>query len=205
VEAADDICYSIIDLEDGCSLGLVNFTEALSLFEAVITKSKSKLGKLASIGSQAEKIGYLRALAIADLMDECTSLFLDNETGILSGSFDNALCDQCPSKDALVQIIKISIDKIYSARSVVEVEAAGHEVLPGLIEEFVRTGEMVMKGGKSRKYLNLQKLFPTEITVSIKTNPDDYYLMLRNVVDYVSGMTDRHAISLYRKIKGMGL
>jgi dGTPase len=205
VEAADDICYSIIDLEDGCSLGLVNFTEALSLFEAVITKSKSKLGKLASIGSQAEKIGYLRALAIADLMDECTSLFLDNETGILSGSFDDALCDQCPSNDGLVQIIKISIDKIYSARSVVEVEAAGHEVLPGLMEEFVRTGEMIMKGGNSRKYSNLQKLFPPEITISIKTNPDDYYLMLRNVVDYVSGMTDRHAISLYRKIKGMGL
>jgi dGTPase len=205
VEAADDICYSIIDLEDGCSLGLVNFTEALPLFEAVITKSKSKLGKLESLGSQAEKIGYLRALAIADLMDECTSLFLDNESDILNGRFDLALCDQCHSKNALKQIIKISIDKIYSARSVVEVEAAGHEVLPGLLEEFTCTGAMILQDKLSRKYSNLQKLFPQEITMAIRNEPDNYYLMLRNVVDYISGLTDRHAISLYRKIKGMSL
>lgn len=205
VEAADDICYSIIDLEDGCSLGLVNFSEALPLFEAVITKSRSKLGKLDSLGNQAEKIAYLRALAIADLMDECTTLFLDNENDILQGIFDRALCDECPSADALKQIIGISIDKIYSALSVVEVEAAGHEVLPGLLEEFTMTGAMILEGRKSRKYSNLQKLFPAEIINSIKVQPDNYYHMLRNVVDYISGMTDKHAISLYRKIKGMSL
>ena len=205
VEAADDICYSIIDLEDGCSLGLVNFQEALPLFEAVINKSRSKLGKLDSLGSHAERIGYLRALAIADLMDECTTLFLDNEDAILNGSFDQALCDECQSRDALKKIIKISVDKIYSARSVVEVEAAGHEVLPGLLEEFTRTGSMMLEGKTSRKYSNLQKLFPPEIINSIKTQPDNSYHMLRNVVDYISGMTDRHAISLYRKIKGMSL
>ncbi len=205
VEAADDICYSIIDLEDGCSLGLVSFSEALPLFEAVITKSRSKLGKLESLGSQDEKIGYLRALAIADLMDECTTLFLDHENDILQGIFDQALCDESPSRNALKQIIKISIDKIYSARSVVEVEAAGHEVLPGLLEEFTRTGAMMLEGRTSRKYSNLEKLFPAEIINSIKNQPDNCYQMLRNVVDYISGMTDRHAISLYRKIKGMSL
>ena len=205
VEAADDICYSIIDLEDGCSLGLVNFGDALELFEAVITKSKSKLGKLASIGSRPEKISYLRALAIADLMDECTTLFLDHENEILDGHFDQALCDECSSKDGLKQIIRISIDKIYSARSVVEVEAAGHEVLPGLLEEFTKTGALIMQKKTSRKYSNLQKLLPTEITSSINNNPDNYYLMLRNTVDHISGMTDRHALSMYRKIKGMSL
>ena len=96
VEAADDICYSIIDLEDGCSLGLVNYNDAKALFESVISKSKSKLGKLESIGSQAGRIGYLRALAIADLMDECSALFLEHEKDILCGSFDQALCDECP-------------------------------------------------------------------------------------------------------------
>jgi dGTPase len=205
VEAADDICYSIIDLEDGCSLGLVNFQEAFPLFEAVINKSRSKLGKLDSLGSQAEKIGYLRALAIGDLMDECTTLFLDNEESILNGSFDQGLCDECHSRDALKEIIRISIDKIYSARSVVEVEAAGHEVLPGLLDEFTTTGSMMLEGKTSRKYSNLQKLFPPEIINSIKGQPNNYYHMLRNVVDYISGITDRHAISLYRKIKGMSL
>ena len=205
VEAADDICYSIIDLEDGCSLGLVSFTEAKHLFEAVITKSKSKLGKLEGIRSQAEKIGYLRALAIADLMEECTTIFLDHENEILNGKFDKALCDVCPSKEALKQIIKISIDKIYCARSVVEIEAAGHEVLPGLLEEFTKACTLIMEQKTSRKYSNLQKLLPDGMISSIKADPKNYYMMLRNTIDYISGMTDRHAISLYRKIKGMSL
>lgn len=205
VEAADDICYSIIDLEDGCSLGLVSYEEARSLFESVISKNKSKLGKLDSLSNQPEKIGYLRALAIADLMEECTTLFLDYEKDILSGKFDRALCDECNSKDALKQIIKISIDKIYCARDVVEIEAAGHEVLPGLLDEFTKTGEFLMRKGDSRKYRNLQKLLPGEVETTITSNPGNYYAMLRTVVDFISGMTDRHAISLYRKIKGMSL
>ncbi|HEX6225615.1 MAG TPA: deoxyguanosinetriphosphate triphosphohydrolase [Chryseolinea sp.] len=205
VEAADDICYSIIDLEDGCSLGLVSYHDAKMLFESVITKSKSKLGKLEAIGGQAERIGYLRALAIADLMDECSTLFLENEDAILNGTFDQALCDQCPSQDSLKQIIAISIEKIYRARSVVEIEAAGHEVIPGLLNEFTQAGVHLMEHKVSRKYGNLQKLLPLEITSKIKSNPGDYYLMLRDIVDFISGMTDRHAISLYRKIKGMSL
>jgi dGTPase len=205
VEAADDICYSIIDLEDGCSLGLVSYQDAKVLFESVITKSKSKLGKLESIGGQAERIGYLRALAIADLMDECSALFVENEKDILSGSFDQALCDECPSHDSLKQIIKISIEKIYRARSVVEIEAAGHEVIPGLLDEFSQAGVHLMEQKVSRKYGNLQKLLPLEISTNVKSNPGNYYLMLRDIVDFISGMTDRHAISLYRKIKGMSL
>lgn len=204
VEAADDICYSIIDLEDGCSLGLVSFNDARLLFESVINKSREKLGKLDSLTNRAEKIGYLRALAIADLMEECTALFLDNEADILSGRFDKALCDECASSKALKQIIKVSIDNIYCARSVVEVEAAGHEVLPGLLEEFSTTGLHLMEGKASRKYANLTKLLPPEVVNAIQ-DCGDLYLMLRNVVDFVSGLTDRHAISLYRKIKGMSL
>ena len=205
VEAADDICYSIIDLEDGCSLGLVNYNDAKALFESVISKSKSKLGKLESIGGQAERIGYLRALAIADLMDECSALFLEHEKDILCGSFDQALCDECPSSNSLKQIIKISIEKIYRARSVVEIEAAGHEVIPGLLDEFTQSGAHLMEQKISRKYGNLQKLLPPEIAANAKSNPGNYYLMIRDIVDFISGMTDRHAISLYRKIKGMSL
>ena len=205
VEAADDICYSIIDLEDGCSLGLVSYEEAKSLFENVLTKNKSKLGKLDQLASQQEKIGYLRALAIGDLMDECATLFLDHEKEILSGKFDIALADECPSKEALRLIIKVSVEKIYKARKVVEIEASGHEVLPGLLEEFTKAGEYLMENKSSRKYSNLQKLLPPEIESAIRMSPTDYYLMLRLIIDFVSGLTDRHALSLYRRIKGMSL
>jgi dGTPase len=203
VEAADDICYSIIDLEDGCSLGLVSYADAKNLFEGVITKNKSKLGKLSHLQTMPEKIGFLRALAIGDLMQECTSLFLEHEKEILEGKFDQALADECPSKNGLKEIISLSVEKIYKARMVVEIEASGHEVLPGLLEEFVKAGSSLVEKTKSRKYENLQKLIPEDIASAILSSPADHYNMLRNIVDFVSGMTDKHALSLYRKIKGI--
>ena len=205
VEAADDICYSIIDLEDGCSLGLVGYEEARSLFEGVLTKNKTKLGKLDQLPSQQEKIGYLRALAIGDLMDECSSLFLDHEEEILSGKFDQALADHCTSKNGLKEIINVSVEKIYKARQVVEIEAAGHEVLPGLLEEFTKAGFYLMQKIKSRKYQNLQLLLPPEVRADIELQSNNTYHMLRLIIDFVSGLTDRHALSLYRKMKGMSV
>lgn len=205
VEAADDICYSIIDLEDGCSLGLVSYEEAKELFEGVIVKNKNKLGKLDHLGSLQEKTGYLRALAIGDLMEECSSLFLEHEQEMLSGTFDRALADECFSKSALKEIINVSGEKIYRARKVVEIEAAGHEILPGLLHEFIRAGMSLSEVKPSRKYANLGKLLPPEIQVAIRSHPQDDYQMLRLIIDFVSGLTDRHALSLYRKIKGISL
>jgi dGTPase len=204
VEAADDICYSIIDLEDGCSLGLVSYDEAKALFENVITKNKTKLGKLDQLTSREEKIGFLRALAIGDLTEECTTIFLDHEKEIINGTFDAALVESCSAKRALKEIIDISIQKIYRARHVVEIEASGHEVLPGLLQEFVKTGLNVMNRKQSRKYNNLALLLPVDVVSSISENPDNTYNMLRQVIDFISGLTDRHALSLYRKIKGIG-
>jgi dGTPase len=205
VEAADDICYSIIDLEDGCNLGLVPYNDARALYEGVITKSRTKLGKLASLHSLSERIGYLRALAIGDLMEECAALFLDYEAEILDGKFDHALADHCPSKDGLSAIIDQSVRLIYRARQVVEIEATGHEVLPGLLEEFTKAGDYLMKNLKSRKYGNLQLLLPEETRLAILEGKGDTYTMLRHVLDFISGLTDRHALSLFRKLKGISL
>ncbi len=204
VEAADDICYSIIDLEDACSLGLVQYDEAKDLFENIITKGKSKLGKLQQLKSKQERIGFLRALAIGDLMDECATLFLDSEQQMLEGKFNQALADLCSSSQALKQIIDVSIKKIYRARQVVEIEAAGHEVLPGLLQEFLTAALQTLEGHKSRKYENLMLLLPEDTLLNLKQQ-SDYYTLTREIVDFVSGLTDRHAISLYKRIKGFAV
>jgi dGTPase len=203
VEAADDICYSIIDLEDGCSLGLVTLDDTIALLAAIL-KDDFKPEKLAKIVSRAEKIGALRALVIKKLVDELSQIFLDNEQDILEGSFDKALVDECTSKHALKEIINESVEKIYQARQVVEIEAAGHEVLPGLLEEFIIAGDHAMNGSDSRKYQNLQKLLPPEAVTQIVEH-NDTYTMLRLIIDFVSGLTDRHALSLFRKIKGISI
>jgi dGTPase len=202
VEAADDICYNIIDLEDACRLGLVSFDNTVELLASIL-KDDFKPEKFNRFAGPNEKIGILRALAIKKLVDECTDVFLAHEPQILAGTFDCALTDQCSSKVALDIISKISIEKIYRARHVVEIEASGHAVLPGLLEEFTQAGTCLMHQQKSRKYQNLILLFPEEIRQSIALQPENHYHMLRLVIDFISGLTDRHAISLYRKVRGI--
>lgn len=204
VEAADDICYSIIDLEDGCRLGLVSFSDTVELLSTILggKLDKSKLGTLTDLN---QKLGILRAMAIGELIDASTDVFLNYEDQILAGSFDEALTDLCIHRSALKTIGDVSIAKIYHAKDVVEIEASGHQILPGLMEEFSKTGEHLMHKKVSRKYNNLSLLLPPEIVSSIRGNGGEPYDMLRDVIDFISGLTDRHALSLYRKIKGISL
>ena len=201
VEAADDVCYSIIDLEDGCRLGLVSFDETVELL-APILKDKIDRKKLSGDQSLNKKLGTLRALVIGELIAASSMIFLDNEGDVINGKFDKALVDLCNFSEALKNISDVSVQKIYRARQVVEIEAAGHEVLPGLLKEFVTAGDLLRKKERSRKYGNLALLFPPEIGKAI-IESDREYTMLRQVIDFVSGLTDRHALSLFRKIKGI--
>ncbi len=201
VEAADDICYNIIDLEDGCRLGLVSVADTIELMAGIL-KADFNPEKANRIKSVDEKIGVLRAMAIGKLINDAVDVFLQNETEILSGSFDHALTDLGSYKNELNAIIDISITKIYRARHVVEIEAAGFEVLPGLLEEFIKAAEHLVKKNQSSKYANLARLLPDETKTVIQASPDNTYLHFREIIDFVSGMTDTHAISLYRKIKG---
>jgi dGTPase len=204
VEAADDICYSIIDLEDGCRLGLITFNETVELLSGIL-REKLNRSKLAATNDLNQKLGVLRALAIGELIDACTEVFLSQEQAMLDGTFDQALTDLCVFSESLTQISKLSIEKIYHAKHVVEIEASGHQVLPGLLEEFAETGMHIIGQKHSRKYNNLRLLLPLDLAASIESKPGDVYHMLRNVIDFISGLTDRHALSLYRKVKGISL
>ncbi len=184
-------------------LGLLpaDFDETVDMMASLLGSqfNQEKLKKHISLN---EKLGVLRALAIGKLVDECTEIFLSEEQAILDGKFDIPLTDVCPSKPALDSIGNVSVEKIYRSRHVVQIEASGHEVLPGLLNEFVIAGFHLANKNESRKYANLALLLPEEVRYSIEQNPNDTYGVLRNVIDFVSGLTDRHALSLFRTIKG---
>lgn len=205
VEAADDICYNIIDLEDGCRLGLVSFEEAKNLLVA-LTGDLYQPQKFEKIKIQDEKLGVLRAMAIGNLIKEVTEAFLNNEESILNGSFDKALTDLIPSTRILNDILSLSVSKIYRSRNVLEIEVAGFEVLHGLLHSFITASFNYInhKNNCSARDKSLLRLLPEEYKVCHLENPDQYNVIM-NIIDFIASMTDKYAISLYRNIKGISI
>jgi dGTPase len=199
MEAADDICYRIMDLEDGFRLGLVSFAEAEELiFPLVDSKNLEGYNKR----DEREKIGYLRAKAISDLVSELAKTFLDEEENILSGSLNDHLISITPKANPLKEIMDVSVDKIYRARNVVEREVAGYEVLGGLLDTFIHAYNDYLEGNQSKRTLAIINLLPKRFVVD---KGDDLYNRLLTIIDFISGMTDSFAVSLFRKIKGISL
>lgn len=206
VEAADDICYSIIDLEDGCTLGLVPLEESIQLFAEIIGE-KFSAQKVQSLETPAQKLAILRALAINQLIQETVAAFKANESKMLSGEFDQSLTEIIPSVTALSKITAVSLTKIYRSKPVLEKEAAGFQVLEGLLGVFSkalyhRFYDRVNFSGQDKSILRLlPEHFPLE-GWEIGVNP---YPLLRALIDFISGMTDKYALSLYRRVKGIAL
>ena len=201
VEAADDICYSIMDLEDGFRLGLLSFKETESLLLPLIHKRDLSGYKKRD---DNEKVGYLRAKAISDLVNLVAEVFVENEKEILAGDFNKELVTVITKSSTLKKIEKTSITKIYLHRSVVERETAGYEVLGGLLDTFITAYNEYSEKNLSPKNRSIINLIPKRFFYAEKANPDLYNRLLR-IIDFVSGMTDSYAVSIFRKIKGISL
>jgi dGTPase len=200
VEAADDICYRIIDFEDGCRLGLIPFEQAKELLHPLLNERPGKVHST-TFHDWREQLGVWRAVIINHLIYECAGIFLEHEAEILNGTFDQSLINLVQHKAALDEIKKISIDRIYRHRPVLEIEAAGFEVLGGLLEAFLKAA-FDPSAGRHRKYLDL---VPDQFLGPQRQFSPDAYEKILNITDFISGLTDSSAISLFRKIKGIEL
>ena len=202
VEAADDICYRIMDLEDGFRLGVLSFAETEDLLVSLIRKKELKAYRQKE---ENEKIGYLRAKVINELVNKIVEAFLKNEDKILNGSFESDLISNIPQKKQLEEIKNVSTRKIYSYKSVIERQAAGYEVIGGLLDAFINAVNEMAEPKPSYRCRNILTLLPKQF-LATKDKPDkDIYTRLLKITDFVSGMTDSYAVSLYRKIKGISL
>ena len=205
VEAADDICYHIIDLEDGCRLGLVSYEDTRELLANVL-ETRYQPEKLTRYKTADEKVAVLRAVAISKLIDECAEVFLDNESAILAGEFDQDLVSHIPAKSALNEIQSKSISQIYRSRAVLEKEAAGFEVINGLLESFVlATSNYRNVELRSKRDKSIIRLLPQPIQDELDHTDATAYSIVMLCLDFVSGMTDSHAVGLFKRIKGISL
>lgn len=202
VEAADDICYSILDIEDGVRLGRVDAQEADEFLRPLARKS----GRFDEQRAAAERrhlsaIEYLRSRVIACMIDECAKVFLAHEAEILGGQYNKALTDAMPSSAALVGLKALAKEKCYCAREVVELELAGYEALRGLLECFV-PAVLAADAGRDQRTRTTLSLLRSQ---GVRLDEAPEYDRIMRVVDLVSGMTDRYALAMYRRIKGISI
>ena len=209
VEAADDICYHVIDVEDGYRRGLLTFDGTQELFLGVVTGEVDRARLRVRHERRDSVVEYLRAKAISSLIAEVVDAFVENHDAILAGTFDRALAAVIPQHDAFRELVGVAADRVYPTREVVLIEAAGFSVLGQLIELFLRT--LDQKAGPSaaftQKSKTLWKLFPRDLLGEHREDPGrlGLYRRVLAVTDFVSGLTDRNAVSLFKRLTGISL
>lgn len=202
VEAADDICYSIVDLEDGYKLGRINFKTTEALLTSLVGHEFSKFGDFyAKTLDLKEKISFLRSIAITSLVNQCAEVFLSQQAELLNGQFDIPLTDAIAATPTMHKISKLSVKKIYQARRIVEVEIAGFEVLADLLDTFLNA----VFNLDSKKSNMVRQLIPDRYFNQDRQPFADKYQNIISITEFVSGLTDTSAIGLYKKFKGISL
>ncbi|MEL0651552.1 dNTP triphosphohydrolase [Algibacter sp. TI.3.09] len=199
VEAADDICYTIIDFEDGINLGLIQEEYALEYLSKII-RNNIRPENYYALSTKEDRIGYLRALSIGSLINEAVDIFMDNEEAILNGTFDTGLLDKSQYQAQINDIIKISIDNVYQSTEVIDKEIAGY----GVINTLLNTYATAVNNGFNNTASNYDKLILKSLPKNINTTSASLYKRLSSVCYYVSLLSDSKAILEYKKIKGIG-
>lgn len=210
MEAADDICYRLLDLEDAHKIGVVSYTESERLMLQIIDVRRKDLGfirdSLNSLNVD-EKFSRLRSYVINILINEAVNKFIEYYSDIMCGDYsrmvrenhllgliDILVYEESELGDALRAINKYVQENAYGYRPVIEIELAGYEILGFLLEQFISA----VIGATSQRNNKIIKLLPQNIVFE-----GDNSLKVMLVVDYLSGMTDKFAYSLYRKLKGI--
>jgi len=203
VEAADDICYEIMDLEDAHKLKIVSFDETSRLMLGFFDPDKQEriLQRISDeqLEDRNEQVVYLRACVIGKLENECVNTFLQHEDAILDGTFQGSLIDHISplQRDAYQRCAQLSKERIYRSRPVLDVELSGYKIMETLMEQMV---EAVLH---PERYYSQQLI--GRVSSQYHIDAPDLETRLMAVIDYISGMTDVYALDVYQKINGISL
>lgn len=199
VEAADDICYTIIDFEDGINLGLIDEDYALEYMSKLIHKINRE--KYYGLEHTKDRTAYLRAIAINALIDEAVTIFLNNEESILAGSFNRSLLDKCKYEAQINDILKISVEKIYQSKEVIEKELAGYRIIADLLDVFTSALNNTYHESPSSYDDLVMNLLPKEY----HSFNENLYHRLLEVCSFISKMSDGYATRLHKKLTGVSM
>ena len=201
VEAADDICYQMMDLEDACKLHIISYTAAQELYLGFLGPERRErcLNHCRQLADTNEQLAYLRTCCIGALVDGCAEAFLRSEPMILSGKSVKPLIKQLPEPQlsAYEACSKTAVEQIYRSRIVLDIELAGYKVISALLEHYVDAAMHPSHAYSTR----LLDRVPSQYAV----RAEDIYSRLLAVLDFLSGMTDVYALDMYRMIQGIDI
>ena len=197
VEAADDICYTIIDFEDGINLGLISEDYALEYLVKLVKDSVNTKAYHA-MSHREDRLSYLRALAINTLITDATKVFMENETAILAGTFDCALLDKSQYKAQISDIISLSVQKVYQSSEVIEKEVAGYKIIADILAVVCSAFVQQAAGTPSTYDKLILKLVPP----IHHPLAQDTYSLLMAAATFVASLSDSAAVYMHNKISG---
>ncbi len=201
VEAADDICYQVMDIEDAHKLKLLTTQETKELLFGFFDEKKQRhIQQICQmVHDTNEQIAYLRSSVIGVLTKECTATFLSHEQVTQAGNFEGSLIKpiQPSVKEAYDHCANVSLQRIYRSKDVLDIELAGFRVITTLIELMI---EAVLSPEKA-----YSRLLINRVSEQYDIHSPTLYGKIQAVLDYISGMTDVYALDLYRKINGNSL
>ena len=199
VEAADDICYELMDLEDASKLHIISTDTALQLFLGFFSEERREHLRVHCdrLEDPNEKLAYLRSCAIGALVDACAEAFIACEPQIMVGELQPSLIRQLPEPlcSAFAACADISVKQIYRARMVLDIELSGYRVISELLRCYIHAA-FSPTTAYSHQLLNR---VPSQYDVRAE-RPYDRILA---ILDFISGMTDVYALDLYRMIQGI--
>ncbi len=206
VEAADDICYRVIDWEDAHRLGIIDSDTAVRLLLDLLgTSPRDNMDRIQKTlheldNDPREQLSFLRAKCINYLAVSCADVFVENQSALLTGSYNRSLLDGIHdnAKQALETINQVTIQKIYNHETVVRIELAGYEVMRSLLSSFVPA---VLAEKPSHKDQKLRRLLPPQYVAPAA----GAYEKALSVIDFVAGMTDSYAMEIYKNLRGISL
>lgn len=203
VEAADDICYEIMDIEDANKLMILSFEETkellLGFFDEATRQSILDRIKIEGLTDENEQVVYMRACAIGKLENLCVEAFLEHEEEILNGTFQGSLIDHISEKERLAykRCTAVAFDRIYRSKPVLDIELGGYRIMETLLEL------MVDAAVNPNRFYSKQLL--ARVSSQYDINSPDLETRIMAILDFISGMTDVFALDFYQKINGSSL
>ena len=204
LEAADDICYALIDLEDGIHLDMLSYPEVAAIFYELIGERPEAIAAPTQV-SIRQSLASLRARAMMRLVNTVTDAFVANSEAMLAGTLEGSLFDHCdaPVQNGIMQAKQLAREKIFNHPTKVRMELMANQCLHRLLDAFMPLAwTAVSKAPKPFEHQRLLSLLLPHLNEHRRSLTADTYHNILNILDFITGMNDHEAYRLAQELQG---